>query len=87
MLLVGFLTPVVLFGSLTISLMNSNSSEVKAKTMQKYAVTKEYLPDELSLEPKAHIYKQDTNEEEVTISPDTDCIRFRDALLPNIGRS
>ena len=49
MLLVGFLTPVVLFGSLTISLMNSNSSEVKAKTMQKYAVTKEYLPDELSL--------------------------------------
>ena len=47
MLLVGFLTPVILFSSLTVSLMNSGSAAVKEKTAQKYAVNKVYLTDEI----------------------------------------
>lgn len=86
MLLVGFLTPVILFSSLTVSLMNSGSAAVKEKTAQKYAVNKVYLTDEMCISPKVYIYKQDGTDEEITITFDNDSIRLRDALLPTIGR-
>lgn len=86
MLLVGFLTPVILFSSLTVSLMNSGSAAVKEKTAQKYAVNKVYLTDEMCISSKACIYKQDGTDEETTATFDTDSIRFRDALLRTIGR-
>ena len=86
MLLVGFLTPVILFSSLTVSLMNSGSAAVNEKTAQKYAVNKVYLTDEMCISSKACIYKQDGADEEIKATFDTDSIRFRDALLPTIGR-
>ena len=75
MLLVGFLTPVVLFTSLTVS-------------TQKYAVEKVYLTDELSAAPKAYFYDKDGNGEDgsVTIHPDADNICLKGALLPNLNR-
>lgn len=85
-LLAGFLTPVILLGSLTVSMMNSGSSEVSDRTAQKYAFEKVYLTDELSGMPTVSKYSNDENEEEIKITLNKDCIRFRDALLPNIGR-
>ena len=41
MLLVGFLTPVVLFTSLTVSMFNSGDSKAAVKTTQKYAGEKD----------------------------------------------
>ena len=61
MLLVGFLTPVVLFTSLTVSMFNSGDSKAAVKTTQKYAVEKVYLTDELSAAPKAYFYDKDGN--------------------------
>ena len=86
MLLVGFLTPVILFSSLTVSLMNSGSAAINEKTAQKYAVSKVYLTDEMCISSKACIYKQDGTGEEIKATFDTDSIRFRDALLRTIGR-
>lgn len=86
MLLVGFLTPVILLSSLTVSLMNSGSAAVKEKTAQKYAVNKVYLTDEMCISSKAYIYKQDGTDEEIKVTFDNDSIRFRDALLRTIGR-
>lgn len=86
MLLVGFLTPVLLFGSLAASTLNFNSSEVKVKAAQKKAADKLYRTEEMCLDPEAKINKLDGNEEQPTITLNTKCIRFGDALLPNIGR-
>lgn len=88
MLLAGFLTPVVLFSSLTVSIFNSGSSNAAVKTTQKYAVEKVCLTDELSAAPKAYFYDKDGNEEtgSVTIHPDADNICLKGALLPNMNR-
>ncbi len=88
MLLVGFLTPVVLFTSLTVSMFNSGDSKDAEKTTQKYAVEKVYLTDELSAAPKAYFYDKDGNgeDESVTIHPDADNICLKGALLPNLNR-
>ena len=86
MLLIGFLTPVVLIGSLAVSVYNSGSSEVTVKSAKKYSVKIENLSEEISVVPDLYIYNNDGNEKTLPIVLDKDDIRFGDALLSSLGR-
>lgn len=86
-LLAGFLTPVVLFTCLTVSLYNSGASKAAVKTSQKYAVEKVYLTDEMSAAPEAFIYGKDGNGQDGNIfHPNADNICLKGSLLPNFNR-
>ena len=86
LLLAVFFTPILLFGILITSMLNSDSSAVNDINSQKYAVDNVYFTGEMFLVPKTYTYDQIGDKNESTISLNKDHIRYRDALLPNIGR-
>jgi uncharacterized protein YxeA len=85
-LLIGFLTPVVLFGSLAVSIINSGSSDDAVKTTKEYAVKNEYQTEETSVTQTVYQFTNDGNEEDLSMFFDKDDIRFGDVILPNLGR-
>ncbi len=85
-LLIGFLTPVVLFGSLAVSIINSGSSDPAAKNAKEYAVKNEYQTEETSVTQTVYQFTNDGNEEDLSMFFDKDDIRFGDVILPNLGR-
>ena len=87
MLLIGFLTLVVLFSFLAGSLFYNDISEDISKTEQSYAIEEVFLTGEAADDQE--IYVNDGTGEEnahITVTPDPNNIRFRDALLPCINR-
>lgn len=85
-LLIGFLTPVVLFGSLAVSIINSGSSDSAVKNAKEYAVKNEYQTEETSVTQTVYQFTNDGNEEDLSMFFDKDDIRFGDVILPNLGR-
>ena len=90
-LMVGFLTPVVLLGSLAVSMLKQYSSE-EPETTQTVTVESVAISNEMYAAPKAYIYNKsgenEITEEEKTavISPDASNICLMGALLPNFSR-
>ena len=83
-LLVGFLTPVLLFGSLAASMYNKDSegNPETAQTVEGVAVS-----TEMYAAPKAYIYKNAHGEDEVEITPDADNICLKGELItPGLNR-
>ena len=85
-LLVGFLTPVVLFSTLAASLYNK-TSEVKPEAAQTATVENVAISTEMYAAPKARIYKNVNGDDEVEITPDTDNICLKGSLInPGLNR-
>ena len=85
-LLVGFLTPVLLFGSLTASMYNKRN-EAKPETAQTVTVEGIEISTEMYAAPKAYIYKNSHGEDEVEITPDADNICLKGELItPGLNR-
>ena len=85
-LLIGFLTPVVLFGGLAVSIINSGSSDADVKNAKEYAVKNEYQIEETTVTQTVYQFTNDGNEEDLSMFFDKDDIRFGDVILPNLGR-
>jgi len=89
MLLVGFLTPVVLFSSLAASIYNKTAKEAAAESQAEQTVTVENvaIANEMYAAPKAYIYKNSNGDEEVEITPDADNICLKGNLItPGLNR-
>ena len=91
-LMVGFLTPIVLIGTLTASIYFKNNCEEKAVPSPTVTVENVAISEEMYAAPKAYIYEKaeveeaDEEDENVTISLNADKICYRDALLINFVR-
>ena len=85
-LLVGLLTPVVLFSALATSLYNK-SAEVKPAIAETATVENVAISNEMFVAPKAYIYKNANGDDEVEITPDTDNICLKGSLItPSLNR-
>ena len=91
MLMVGFLTPIVLFSALAASLYNK-TAEIKPSACETATIENVAISTEMYAAPKAYIYEKaeveeaDEEDENVTISLNADKICYRDALLINFVR-
>ena len=85
-LMIGFLTPVILLGSLAVSMLKQYSSE-EPETTQTVTVESVAISNEMYAAPKAYIYKNAHGEDEVEITPDTDNICLKGKLItPGLRR-
>ena len=86
MLMVGFLTPIVLFSALAASLYNK-TAEIKPSVCETATVENVAISNEMYAAPKAYIYKNANGDDEVEITPDADNICLKGNLItPGLGR-
>ena len=78
-LMAGFLTPVILFSALAVSIYKRNS-EAKTESAQTVTVENVAIADEMYAAPYTYI------NEEVEFTPDAGKICLKDDLLPRFSR-